>query len=363
VQEIRFEDEEPGERSREEGLRFGQRMYLPRIFGLALGAILIGGSLWEQGASPLAWGLMLANTLVWPHVALALVRASRNPHRQELRNLMVDSASGGVWMAAMHFSPAPSVILFTMLAMDKAAVGGLRLMARCIAAQAFAAALVTLLIGYEPPPAEASYWARVACMPLLILYSITVAHTAYQLSRRVRQQAKALAALSSTDELSHLLNQAHWKRAVLGEFHRCRRLSQKATLMMLDIDRFKDVNDRYGHPAGDAVIRSVAAIVRDNVRAHDVPGRYGGDEFGVLLPGADERATHAIAERIRARIGEAVLEPKQSIRCTVSIGIAAWDPADANPDLWIARADQTLYRAKEAGRDRSEIAAGRAISA
>ena len=352
--EIRFEDEEPGERSREEGVRFAERMYLPRVFGLALGGICIGGTFWDQGAGLLQWALMLVNVLGWPHLAIALARRSRNPHRQELRNLMVDSASGGIWIAAMHFNPAPSIILFVMLAMDKAAVGGFRFMARCIGVQAFAVALVTLLIGYQPPPPEASVLARIAAMPLLFIYSVTVAHTAYGLSRRVRQQAQVLAALSSTDELSGLLTQTHWKRAVLAEFHRCRRLGHSACVMMIDVDRFKDINDRYGHPAGDEVIRSVARMLRDSVRAHDVPGRYGGDEFCVVLPGAGEETAFLVAERIRQRVGSSLLETRHAIRSTVSIGIAAFDAADANPDAWIARADRALYRAKEAGRDRAE---------
>jgi diguanylate cyclase len=203
-------------------------------------------------------------------------------------------------------------------------------------------------------PQESEPITRLAVLPLLVLYSITVALTAYHLSRRVRQQAQMLAALSSTDELSHLLTQAHWKRAVLAEFHRCRRQGTGAALMMLDIDRFKEVNDRHGHPVGDAVIKAVAALVRDGLRAHDVPGRYGGDEFGVLLPGTSEDAARLIAERLRERVAATTLEAKHGVRVTLSLGIAAYDPADANPEAWIARADRALYRAKEGGRNRSE---------
>jgi diguanylate cyclase len=350
--EIRFEDDEPGERSRDEGVRFARRMYLPRIVGLALGGVCIAGGLWQQGAHPLVWALMLFNVLGWPHLGYRLALRARNPHRAELRNLMVDSASGGIWIAAMHFNPAPSMVLFAMLAMDKAAVGGLRFLARCLAAQFFAIALVTLLIGFQMP-VESAQVARVGTVPLLLVYSIMVGHTAYKLSRRVRQQAQVLAAMSSTDELSHLLNQAHWKRSVLAEFHRGRRLGGGAALMMIDVDRFKDINDRYGHPAGDEVIRAVASIVRDNVRAHDVPGRYGGDEFCVLLPGATEPTARAIAERIRERIAATVLEAKHRVQATASIGIAIADAADANPEAWIARADRALYQAKAAGRNRS----------
>jgi diguanylate cyclase len=123
---------------------------------------------------------------------------------------------------------------------------------------------------------------------------------------------------------------------------------------MIDIDRFKEVNDRHGHPAGDEVIRAVAAMVRDNLRAHDVPGRYGGDEFGVLLPGASEATAQAIAGRLRERLSAATIDAARGVRTTVSVGIAAWQPSDTDADSWIERADRALYRAKEGGRNRVE---------
>ncbi len=352
--EIRFDDEEPGERSVTEGLRFARRVYPVRVIGLALGFLCIGGTLWELRVPPFEWALLALSTLAWPHLAYYLARRARNPHRQELRNLMVDSAIGGVWIAAMHFNVAPSIILFTMLAMDKAAVAGLRFMARCIGVQLFAIAVVTLLIGFQPPMGEASVFARAAAVPLLVLYSIMVGLNSYRLARRVRQQAQTLAALSSVDELSGLLTQSHWKRAVLGELHRCRRLGTSASLMMIDIDRFKEVNDRHGHPAGDEVIRAVAAMIRDNLRAHDVPGRYGGDEFAVLLPGASEATAQAIAGRLRERLSAATIDAARGVRATASIGIAAWQPSDTDAESWIERADRALYRAKQGGRNRVE---------
>ncbi|MGE5640421.1 MAG: diguanylate cyclase [Clostridia bacterium] len=354
MMEIRFEDEEPGERSIAEGLRFARRVYPARIVGLALGFVCIAGTLWELGVPAFEWALLALSTLGWPHLAYWLARRSRNPHRQELRNLMIDSAIGGVWIPAMHFNVGPSLILFTMLAMDKAAVAGLGFMARCIGAQLFAMAVVTLLIGFQPPTEQASIFARTAAVPLLVVYSIIVGLNSYRLARRVRQQAQTLAALSSVDELSGLLTQSHWKRAALGEAHRCRRLGTGASLMMIDIDRFKAINDQHGHPAGDEVIRAVAAMIRDNLRAHDVPGRYGGDEFAVLLPGASEATAQAIAGRLRERMNATTIDAARGIHTTVSIGIAAWQPSDTDAESWIDRADRALYRAKQGGRNRVE---------
>jgi len=123
--------------------------------------------------------------------------------------------------------------------------------------------------------------------------------------------------------------------------------------VMIDIDHFKAINDRHGHPVGDAVIREVAWTLRSAVRLHDVPGRYGGEEFGVVLPGTEVEGAEMLAERIRKRIESMVLEPKKGVRATASLGVAAFDPLDANHMDWIARADRALYAAKESGRNRT----------
>ena len=343
------------QRTMDEGRRFAQRMYLPRVFGLSLGAICIGGGLWQHGAHPAAWAALLLNTLAWPHVAYPLARRSRNPYRAELRNLMVDSASGGVWIAMLGFNLVSSAVLVSMLAMDKVSIGGLSFLARCLAAQAAAiaivAAAVAVSVGFEVH-LESSVAVVVASLPLLIIYPIAVGITAHRLARQVRRQNVTLAALSSIDGLSGLLNRMHWEKAVAGEFERCRRGGHQSAVMMIDIDHFKAINDGHGHPAGDEVIRKVAQILRGTLRMYDVSARYGGEEFGVVLPGTDAEGSKVIAERIRHRVESSVLDARHGIRATISIGIASFVPGDADHAAWIARADQALYQAKAGGRNR-----------
>jgi len=347
------------ERPQDEGLRFARRMYFLRVLGLLLGAVCIGGALWNQGAHAPAWAALLANALIWPHVAYPLARRSGNPYRAELRNLMMDSASGGAWMAVIGFSPAPSAVIFSMMAMDKVGVGGLRLLARCLAAQAVAAAVVAMAFGFELHPLSSTV-ERLATLPLLVAYPVAIGLTTYHLARRVRSQNRTLAALSSLDGLSGLPNRSHWESVVASEFQRCRRIGHPSSVLMIDIDHFKAINDRHGHPVGDEVIRRVAELLRRSLRLHDVPGRYGGEEFGVVLPGTGVEGAEVLAERIRARIESAVLEPRNAVRATLSIGVAAFDTLDAGHMEWIARADRALYAAKESGRNRTAryVAAG-----
>jgi diguanylate cyclase len=126
-----------------------------------------------------------------------------------------------------------------------------------------------------------------------------------------------------------------------------------ASLLMLDIDPFKQINDRYGHPTGDEVIRHIAALLRGALREHDTAGRYGGEEFGVVLPDAGIDCASLIAERVRQCIEAATLDGGAGIRCTLSIGIAeaTIDVRDARE--WVERAVRALYRAKALGRNRS----------
>lgn len=348
----KIEHDELSGRPLDDGLRFSQRMHRLRPLGLALGAVCVGGALWDQGAHALAWAALAANALAWPPLAHWLACRSDNPYRAELRNLMVDSASGGAWMAMIGFSAAPSAVIFATMAMDKVSVGGLRFLARCLVVQVAAAAAVAMARGLELH-LQSTTLERIASLPLLFAYPIAIGLTTYRLARRVRSQNQTLAALSSIDGLSGLLNRSHWEAVVAAEFQRCRRIGHPSSVVMIDIDHFKSINDRYGHPVGDTVIRSMASILRSALRLHDVPGRYGGEEFGIVLPGTALQGAEVLAERIRTRIESTILEPKAGVRATASLGVAAFEPTDADHVDWIARADRALYRAKESGRNRT----------
>jgi diguanylate cyclase len=237
-----------------------------------------------------------------------------------------------------------------MLSMDKISAGGVRLFLRALAVQLAACAAAVLAFGPDVRPAT-TMLNVVASLPLLVAYPIAVGIATYRLTRRVRDQNRMLAELSRTDGLSGLLNKISWEQIVYVEMARCRRSHRPASLLMIDVDHFKQINDRYGHPAGDHVIRNVAAIVSRTVRASDISGRFGGEEFAVVLPETDIEGAAVIAERIRKRIEAATMEPAEGIRCTVSIGIAAAQPDVEDAGDWISRADRALYEAKRLGRN------------
>jgi diguanylate cyclase len=334
-----------------EGRRFARRLYPPRIVGLFLGCFCIGVVLWQDGAHPALWAALVFNGLLWPHLAYWIASRSAAPRRAEMRNLVVDSAFGGAWIAVMKFDLFPSALLLSMLSMDKISAGGTRLLARSATAMALACAAAAALNGFAFEP-ESSMLSIAAGLPLLLVYPLLVGIVTYRLSRRVRAQNQRLAEIGRTDGLSGVPNRAHWEDAVESEFQRQRRNPGSASLMMIDVDHFKSINDRYGHVAGDEVIRAVAMVLRESVRGQDMVGRYGGEEFGVVLPETGAEGAAVIAERIRQRIEGRVMVARDGIRCTVSVGIAACDPEMGDRLDWIARADRALYRAKALGRNR-----------
>ena len=127
---------------------------------------------------------------------------------------------------------------------------------------------------------------------------------------------------------------------------------------MMDLDHFKAVNDNFGHAVGDQVLQHFSALVREQLRKIDCAGRIGGEEFAVLLAGADEMSARVFAERLRAKVETTPLQLAQhSVPVTVSIGIAVLTAMDESADETLIRADQALYRAKRGGRNRVEYAA------
>ncbi|MFW5824612.1 MAG: diguanylate cyclase [Marinobacter sp.] len=187
----------------------------------------------------------------------------------------------------------------------------------------------------------------------LMVYDVTDVAT----GRRALEHANAqLERLSSTDRLTGLLNRGTWENLLDAEFERYRRYGHNTVLVMFDIDHFKPINDTHGHLTGDEVIREVARITRDALRQADRPGRYGGEEFAIILPETDIDGALVICERIRESIAEATIESDDGpIHCTVSMGLVQLTDTPENYMQWLQQADDALYRAKEGGRNRCVV--------
>ena len=160
--------------------------------------------------------------------------------------------------------------------------------------------------------------------------------------------------LATTDPLTGVNNRRRYTEISEREIARCRRYGQPLSVMMLDADHFKRVNDTYGHDIGDRVLKSLARICRETIRDSDILCRFGGEEFTVTLPDTAPETAAEAAERLRAALAEArvPLDDGVEIQFTVSIGVTSLIDADGGLETLLARADGALYQAKEQGRNR-----------
>lgn len=165
-----------------------------------------------------------------------------------------------------------------------------------------------------------------------------------------------LAILSQTDGLTKLFNRTHWENCLQAEYKRWVRSQHASSLVILDIDHFKKVNDTYGHLVGDEVIRHLSALIREHVRETDISGRYGGEEFTILLADTPLKNAYIFAERLRKEVESAVVKYNDiEVNYTISLGVAEIDPSIRNYEAWIECADAALYRSKENGRNKISL--------
>ncbi|MCW8327906.1 diguanylate cyclase [Photobacterium sp. SDRW27] len=172
----------------------------------------------------------------------------------------------------------------------------------------------------------------------------------------LRESNEQLTHLSMTDRLTQLYNRGHWEACLAEEFDRCKQTNVPSTLVMFDIDHFKKVNDTFGHVVGDGVIREVSSLLRRAKRHSDIAGRYGGEEFGVILPGTTAELGLYFTERLRGRVQESsVAVDIRSVTVTISLGVCEWAPWMRNYEQWLELSDHALYQSKKNGRNQTTV--------
>ncbi|MDX5372655.1 MAG: diguanylate cyclase [Pseudomonadaceae bacterium] len=187
----------------------------------------------------------------------------------------------------------------------------------------------------------------------LIIYDVTDVAVNKNRLQAANQQ---LQHLSRTDRLTGLNNRGYWEEELRREYSRHRRYGSMASLVIFDIDHFKRINDSHGHPAGDKVIQLVADLVRQAIRDTDIAGRYGGEEFVVLLPDVDKVGARLFAERLRHLVEAQVVKHEgEEIRFTISLGVADLAPSSQDYQQLIDWADRALYQSKHGGRNRVTV--------
>ena len=332
-------------------VRFPRRVYRFRLLGMGLGMLPVAAVLHETSASAAAWAACAFIGLLWPHLAYQLARRSAAPHRAEMRNLLVDSAIAGLCVPLMQFNLLPSVLLLTLATVDKISTGIPRLWLWSLPGMLAGVVAGGVLTGFAFQP-DTSMPVILASLPVLLIHTIAVSMAGNALIAKVRHKNRQLDELTRIDALTGLGTRRHWQQQVEHALAGYREHGTPAMLMMLDIDNFKRANDQHGHATGDEALRAVAGAIQRRIGEHGRAGRYGGDEFGVVLTGIGSNEARFIAEQIRAEVESARLVGAPQARCTVSIGLAEAGAAHTTLEQWLEDADESRYRAKRSGRNR-----------
>lgn len=201
-------------------------------------------------------------------------------------------------------------------------------------------------------------------VPTIFFFGAGFVWQTFSLAHRTALDVRRIALLeqeSITDHLTGVYNRRYLQRRLLEEFERARRYGQPLSVLLLDIDHFKRINDERGHPAGDLVLGHFGALCLNAVRSSDIVARYGGEELMVIAPHTSASEAVILAERLRKRVEETVLvaasapNQRHELRFTVSIGVAALTAEHADCNALIDSADRGLYCAKQEGRNRTSM--------
>lgn len=183
----------------------------------------------------------------------------------------------------------------------------------------------------------------------IIVYDVTDEAVSHQALTAANHE---LSQLSRMDRLTKLNNRGYWEHCLEQEYERFIRTQHPTSLVMLDVDHFKQVNDTYGHLAGDAVLVHLAQAIQKIIRSTDIAGRFGGEEFGIILPNTPAANAEILAERLRYEIEtNPIVYADEEMLVTISLGIATADSVYLSYQHWLEKADQALYQAKQKGRN------------
>jgi len=218
---------------------------------------------------------------------------------------------------------------------------------------------------YVLPDGQSSYWQvsrflidgprrLEGCIGLEVTESKRYEEQLMQYQQELKSTLQRLEVLSVTDGLTELYNRRAFDDRLMEEFERARRYRLPLSLLLIDVDNFKQFNDAMGHTEGDELLRSIAAMLKENARANDVTARYGGDEFVVILPNTNSKVAYNLGERLRSSARKLSMVPFQ---ITLSIGVAALLPDMQRGRELIVAADRALYAAKRGGRNQVSASA------
>lgn len=194
-------------------------------------------------------------------------------------------------------------------------------------------------------------------LPVLMIYPILFAWVSHQTAIRLAENKRRLELMSTRDGMTGVYNRRHWETLLRMEYEKCRRDHCQTTILLIDIDHFKSINDTWGHDVGDEAIIAITRQLQMTLRAGDYIGRFGGDEFAIIMSDTPAESAIAAMSRVHERLKKLSLPCAPNERLRISVGVAPWGTQFAHYREWLKAADIALYKAKNAGRGRTEVAA------
>lgn len=341
-------------------------------YGLLL-FVSVGAHLINLECGPLPWALLILQFLVYPQLVYWRARYAADQRTAELKNLVIDAVLLGVWAGALGFPVWITFIFVVSIIINMTVFRGKRGLIEAAAWIAGGAGVAVLIGGFHFRPGTA-WLTTLLCIVAIVAYIFAVADSAYlrtlklhetrnqlrssqqellqQLAENKRLQEQ-LHDQANHDPLTGLHNRRHLDSILAHELVRCNRGGQSLSLVLIDVDHFKQINDTHGHLAGDQVLKHLAFMLSTEVRTSDIACRYGGEEFLLILPGLTQSSAQARADRWRTEFAASPVRCNGiPIAVTISAGIATFPLNGATPQELFQAADGALYHAKEQGRNR-----------
>jgi diguanylate cyclase len=217
--------------------------------------------------------------------------------------------------------------------------------------------LVTLQLTDIPMAFSSTQLSVLLSLPVLVVYPLLFAWVSYKTLIRLAEHKRRLQVMSTRDGMTGVYNRRHWELLLRNEFDNCRRHQRDATLLIIDIDHFKSINDTWGHDVGDQAIVALTRQLQMTLRGSDVIGRFGGDEFAVIMCGTSASSAIAAMSRVHERLTQLRLSCAPQVDLRISVGVAPLTSETEHYREWLKSADMALYKAKNSGRNRTEAAA------
>jgi len=342
-------------RERKSSIRFIERVYWPRITGLGFAFIAVSAFLIQGNAPYWLWFLLVSWGLIWPHIAFIRAKKSKDPFKCEVQNLFIDAFMIGFWVPVMSFSLVPSIGIICMHLLSIISVLGLRKASLGLVVESLGILISVSILGFNVIP-KAEIYMVLASLPMITIYPLIVGFNAYNLAIKLAAKQAVLRQLSRIDGLTGLNNRTYWIEQLDYSFMLNKRDNTKASIAFVDVDHFKKINDNFGHLIGDEVLQKLAYLILKCARETDVCGRYGGEEFCILMPNTDKNAAEKLSERLRERIAESDLHEQHQIKGSISLGVAEISDSMECCIDWLNAADKALYQAKSQGRNCTVVA-------